>query len=136
MAHGCKSSSAARCWRPCRERVARVAPRKFKIMYTCKICDHRNSHMISRIAYTQGIVIATCQGCNSKHLRSDKTGLLDYGLWDVEMLAQSGESVTRLGAEGFRAVTGSGSVDAAAAVIAGKSNDDSERSQLLVKNKD
>jgi len=84
--------------------VARVAPAKFKIMYTCKVCEHRNSHMISRLAYNQGIVIVTCAGCNSRHLISDKTGLLDYGVFNVEMLAASGESVTRLGVEGYRRV--------------------------------
>ena len=27
--------------------------RKFKLMFTCKVCDHRNTHMINRLAYTQ-----------------------------------------------------------------------------------
>eukprot|EP00411_Alexandrium_monilatum_P083237 CAMPEP_0175729104 /NCGR_PEP_ID=MMETSP0097-20121207/49635_1 /TAXON_ID=311494 /ORGANISM="Alexandrium monilatum, Strain CCMP3105" /LENGTH=254 /DNA_ID=CAMNT_0017036963 /DNA_START=16 /DNA_END=779 /DNA_ORIENTATION=- len=112
--------------------VARVAPRKFKIMYTCKICDYRNSHMISRIAYNQGIVVATCPGCNSRHLLSDKTGLLDYGVWDVEMLARSGESVTRLGGDGYRRVTGAGKSEAGAPGPTTAPSAD----QLLVRNED
>lgn len=86
--------------------LARVAPRRFRLLFTCKVCEHRNLNMISRIAYQQGIVIVTCPGCTSRHLISDKTGLLDYGLWDVEMLAQHGESVTRLSPDGFRRITG------------------------------
>lgn len=109
--------------------VARVAPARFKIMYTCKVCEHRNSHMISRLAYNQGIVIVTCSGCNSRHLMSDKTGLLDYGVWNVEMLAAAGESVTRLGVEGYRRVL-SGADAAEAPEAAG--ND----TQLLIRNQD
>lgn len=99
--------------------VARVAPQKFRLLFTCKICEHRNSHMISRLAYHQGIVIATCPGCTSRHLISDKTGLLDWGLWDIEMLAQQGEKVTRLTTEGYRQMTGEESAAAAEAVYAG-----------------
>jgi len=115
--------------------LARVASRKFKIMFTCKICEHRNSHMISRLAYNQGIVIATCPGCNSRHLISDKTGLLDYGLWDVEMLAKEGESVTRLGADGFRKVAGKAArADSASSTpqVVGELPEE----QLLVRNSD
>jgi len=86
--------------------LARVAPRKFKILFTCKVCDHKNSYMISRLAYYQGIVIALCPGCQNRHLLADKLSLLDCGVFDVEMLAQQGESVMRLGANGFRPVDG------------------------------
>ncbi|CAJ1334335.1 unnamed protein product [Effrenium voratum] len=84
--------------------LARVAPRKFRILFTCKVCETRNSHMISRLAYQQGIVIATCPGCGNRHLLADKTGLLDVGIWDVEMLAQRGENVTRLTTDGYTQV--------------------------------
>ncbi|CAE8675304.1 unnamed protein product [Polarella glacialis] len=99
--------------------LARVAPRKFRLLFTCKICETRNSHMISRLAYQQGIVIATCPGCSSKHLIADKTGILDWGLWDVEMLAQRGENVTRLTTDGYEQVgkneTSTARIDALAA---------------------
>lgn len=62
--------------------------------------------MISRLAYQQGIVIATCPGCSSRHLLADKTGLLDVGIWDVEQLAQQGENVTRLTTDGYQQVSG------------------------------
>ncbi|CAK8987760.1 unnamed protein product [Durusdinium trenchii] len=107
---------------------ARVAPRKFRILFTCKICETRNSHMISRLAYQQGIVIATCPGCNSRHLLADKTGLLDVGIWDVEQLAQQGENVTRLTTDGYRQVSGEQSDNVTSKV--------GESSPLLVRNKD
>jgi len=123
--------------------LARVAPRKFKMMFTCKICDHRNTHMISRLAYQQGIVIATCPGCGSRHLISDQTGLLDFGKWDVEQLANSGESVVRLSADGYRQVLAATDKDVAKAIVAEEgavaaAAEDQRPSepQLLIKNKD
>ena len=109
---------------------ARVAPRKFQILFTCKICETRNSHMISRLAYQQGIVIATCPGCGSRHLLADKTGLLDVGIWDVEQLAQQGENVTRLTTDGYKQV----GADLQVEDLPGMVQD--EKSPLLVRNKD
>ena len=84
--------------------------------------------MISRLAYQQGIVIATCPGCGSRHLLADKTGLLDVGIWDVEQLAQQGENVTRLTTDGYQQV--SGETEGAESKAVG------EGSPLLVRNKD
>ncbi|CAK0807441.1 unnamed protein product, partial [Prorocentrum cordatum] len=84
---------------PTRVPVARVAPRRFRILFTCRICERRNENLISRVAYGHGIVIVTCPGCTNRHLISDKTGLLQRSRWDVEMLA--GENVTRLGGSGL-----------------------------------
>eukprot|EP00929_Paragymnodinium_shiwhaense_P000496 TRINITY_DN100733_c0_g1_i1.p1 TRINITY_DN100733_c0_g1~~TRINITY_DN100733_c0_g1_i1.p1 ORF type:complete len:269 (-),score=21.76 TRINITY_DN100733_c0_g1_i1:63-869(-) len=93
--------------------LARVALRRFKILFGCKICDYKNSYMMSRLAYNEGIVIATCQGyCRNRHLISDKTGLMKCGKWDVEDLAAYGTNVTRMGVDGVRSSsadrTGSG----------------------------
>ena len=109
---------------------ARVAPRKFQILFTCKICETRNSHMISRLAYQQGIVIATCPGCGSRHLLADKTGLLDVGIWDVEQLAQQGENVTRLTTDGYKQVGENLQVEDLPNMV------QDEKSPLLVRNKD
>mmetsp|Transcript_36614 Transcript_36614/g.82998 ORF Transcript_36614/g.82998 Transcript_36614/m.82998 type:complete len:202 (+) Transcript_36614:186-791(+) len=104
--------------------MGNVLGRKFRLLFTCKRCDHKNSHMISRVAYHQGIVIATCPGCGVRHLISDKTGLLDYGLFDVEMLAKEGENVMRMGGDGFRQVT----EEAVDAALPAKLNTLAERS--------
>jgi len=112
--------------------LARVAPRKFRLLFTCKICEHRNSHMIGRLAYTQGIVVATCPGCNSRHLIADKTGILDYGIWDIEMLAAQGENVTRLGGDGFRQVLSSADEKSAVEALGTPEG----KPPMLVRNKD
>jgi protein import protein ZIM17 len=55
-----------------------VASKKFSIQYTCNICETRNTHLISRIAYNQGVVIARCKGCESQHIIADNLGWTDY----------------------------------------------------------
>ena len=59
-----------------------VASRKMELQYTCNICETRNCHKVSRIAYRKGVVIATCKGCGSQHLISDNLGFTN--LWNEE----------------------------------------------------
>jgi len=56
--------------------------RKFELQYTCKICDTRNSHMISRRAYRKGVVIVVCKECKSKHIIADNLGLYQISGFD------------------------------------------------------
>jgi DNL zinc finger len=51
-----------------------VANHKIQLQYTCKVCETRNTHKMSRIAYRQGVVIATCKGCATQHLIADHLG--------------------------------------------------------------
>lgn len=54
-----------------------VSP-KFQLQYTCKVCSTRNSHSVTRVAYRNGVVIAFCKGCKSKHLIADNLGWSNY----------------------------------------------------------
>lgn len=58
--------------------VSHVGSERFELQYTCKICETRNSHRISRMAYRNGIVITVCSGCLSKHLIADNLGWTKY----------------------------------------------------------
>jgi len=73
---------------------------KFLMMYTCKICTGRNAHMVSKVAYTHGMVVATCRHCKTKHLIADNERKLDfpieYGRKIEEYLESKGERVQRM----------------------------------------
>jgi len=75
---------------------------KFLMMYTCKICDGRNSHMVSKVAYEHGMVVTTCRHCKNRHLIADNEQKLDMGpdtpaFKKVEDLLKSrGERVKRM----------------------------------------
>lgn len=55
-----------------------MGSKKFQLQYTCNICEARNHHLVSRVAYRQGVVICTCKGCGSQHLIADHLGFTDY----------------------------------------------------------
>ena len=44
---------------------------KFQLQYTCNVCETRNRVLISRMAYREGMVIAICKDCQSKHWIAD-----------------------------------------------------------------
>mmetsp|Transcript_7747 Transcript_7747/g.17193 ORF Transcript_7747/g.17193 Transcript_7747/m.17193 type:complete len:348 (+) Transcript_7747:56-1099(+) len=74
---------------------------RFDMLYTCGRCDARNAISVSRIAWTQGVIVATCQGCKAKHLLADSGGLLDLTNETafrnvVEFVEASGSTVKRL----------------------------------------
>lgn len=47
---------------------------KMAIIYTCNVCETRSIKQFTKRAYTEGVVIATCPGCGSRHLLADQLG--------------------------------------------------------------
>jgi len=43
----------------------------YEMTFTCKQCDNRSSHRITKQAYHHGTVLVKCPGCKNQHLISD-----------------------------------------------------------------
>ncbi|SCU93234.1 LADA_0G02014g1_1 [Lachancea dasiensis] len=65
------------------------------IAFTCKKCETRSSHTMSKQAYTGGTVLIQCPGCKSRHLIADHLKIFsDDRLTVQDILNAKGESVS------------------------------------------
>lgn len=67
----------------------------FVAVYTCGVCDTRSARQISKRAYSHGIVLLRCPGCDNLHLLADNIGMFGGRTTAQELLAAHGEAVRR-----------------------------------------
>lgn len=62
----------------------------FMIIYTCKVCETRQSRSFTKNAYKNGIVILKCEGCQNLHLIADNLGWFQDGKVNIEDIVREG----------------------------------------------
>ncbi|XP_034948838.1 DNL-type zinc finger protein-like [Chelonus insularis] len=82
---------------------------RLMIKFKCKKCSTKNTHTMSKLAYTKGIVIICCDGCKNNHLIADNLGwfgVIDSHTNIEKIMLAKGEKVRRINSYGevFEAV--------------------------------
>lgn len=67
------------------------------IGFTCKVCQERSHHTMSKHSYTKGVVLIQCPGCKNRHLIADNLGWFKDSKTTVEDLVKDkGEAIRRV----------------------------------------
>lgn len=71
---------------------------KLQIVFTCTVCNTRNSRKFSKVSYEKGIVIVECDGCGNNHLIADNLGWFpDTKCKNIEeIMAAKGEKIKKI----------------------------------------
>lgn len=68
----------------------------YQLTFTCKACDDRSSHLVSKQAYHNGTVLVQCPSCKNRHLIADHLGIFtDERTTLDEILAAQGKKITK-----------------------------------------
>ncbi|KAG1333624.1 hypothetical protein G6F63_010184 [Rhizopus arrhizus] len=73
------------------------AKRQMLIGFTCKVCEERSHHVMSRLAYTKGVVLIQCPSCKNRHLIADNLGWFKDSKTTVEdLVKEKGEAIRKV----------------------------------------
>jgi protein import protein ZIM17 len=77
--------------------LGKIESGKLSLSFKCKVCDTRNSYIISKKAYTEGVVLVECQGCKNNHLIADNLKWFRDGKTNIEdLMREKGETVRKM----------------------------------------
>lgn len=64
------------------------------LAFTCKKCDTRSSHVMSKQAYQHGTILVQCPGCKFRHLVSDHLKIFsDHRIKLEDIMKAQGENI-------------------------------------------
>ncbi|KAI8642499.1 DNL zinc finger-domain-containing protein [Parasitella parasitica] len=67
------------------------------IGFTCKVCNERSHHTMSKHSYTKGVVLIQCPGCKNRHLIADNLGWFKDSKTTVEdLVKEKGEAIRKI----------------------------------------
>ncbi|ORZ23375.1 DNL zinc finger-domain-containing protein [Absidia repens] len=67
------------------------------IGFTCKVCEVRSHHVMSKHAYTKGVVLIQCPDCKNRHLIADNLGWFKDTKTNVEdLVKEKGEAIRKV----------------------------------------
>lgn len=73
----------------------------YVIIYTCKVCETRQSRSFTKQAYHHGVVIVRCEGCENLHLISDNLKWFEDNEVNIEeLIKREGQEVIKVNADG------------------------------------
>ena len=62
--------------------------------YTCSVCETKQARTFPQDAYTKGVVLLRCEGCDKLHLIADNLGWFrDESVNIEQIMAEKGETV-------------------------------------------
>jgi protein import protein ZIM17 len=69
----------------------------YALVVTCKQCNTRSAHKISKQGYHHGTVLVTCPGCKNRHLMADHLNIFsDERITLEDILEEKGGKLKRL----------------------------------------
>ncbi|CEG63113.1 Putative Zf-DNL-domain-containing protein [Rhizopus microsporus] len=75
----------------------KATKRQMLIGFTCKVCEERSHHVMSKLAYTKGVVLIQCPGCKNRHLIADNLGWFRDSKTTVEdLVKEKGEAIRKV----------------------------------------
>ncbi|KAI9290892.1 zf-DNL-domain-containing protein, partial [Neoconidiobolus thromboides FSU 785] len=66
---------------------------KLSLTFKCKVCNVYNSNEISKVAYTQGVVLIQCTGCDNRHLIADNLNWFEDYKSNLDTIAKSNDEM-------------------------------------------
>ncbi|KAJ1967004.1 hypothetical protein IWQ62_002117, partial [Dispira parvispora] len=80
---------------PSGQPIGKTPPKLF-LRFTCKVCNNQNQKLISKKAYTDGVVLIQCDHCQNRHLIADNLGWFRDSNVNIEdLMKEKGETVRR-----------------------------------------